>query len=282
VKTRSSDTAGFRFIEDKKKVCTQAHILRHGIRKLAGGELEMSKFMCNYAGFGLDARVGLGFDKHRARSRFMNKMVYTYEGIKKLLFKTKGVIGHIVGSMAEVETDNLLRARDGHDRHAVPDSETIFSTQGSSPQLKGNPVCLLFSNIPSLAGGLDVWKYSNAGFSGTTKDNPDLLRARQDFGDGKLECLTWRTGLGFYSEQLRAPPISGRGHRIMSAGHPVRISFKDPEDPEYIKGTSHCKGRTYMQVDGEYMVVHEPDTVVIKHHATIKVLKNQDHDAACC
>mmetsp|Transcript_23305 Transcript_23305/g.42138 ORF Transcript_23305/g.42138 Transcript_23305/m.42138 type:complete len:542 (+) Transcript_23305:125-1750(+) len=282
VKTRSSSKAGFRFIENKEKVCTDAHVARHGIKQLPGGELEMSKFICNYAGFGLDARVGLGFDKHRARSRFMNKAIYAWEGIKKLLFKKKGVIGHILAGMTKVESASLHRARDGHDREAVPDSDIIFSTQGAEPQLKGNPVSLLFSNIPSLAGGLDVWAYSEGGYSGTSQTSPELLRARQNFGDGKLECLTWRTSLGFYSEQLRGPPISGRGHRIMSAGDPVRLSFKDPQNPEYIKGTSHCKGRTYMQVDGEYMVVHEPDTVVIKHHSTISVLLNVDIDAGHC
>jgi len=283
VKTRPSKDAAFRFIEGKQKKCTDAHIARHGIKTLPGGELEMSKYVCNYMGIGLDARVGIGFDKSRQKNRLLNKVVYGWEGAKKLLFKKKGVISHIVDAMKTLGGSGIAKACDGHDPNAVPEQDTIFSTQtaAADSRLKGNPVSLLFLNIPSIAGGLDIWKWSNRklGVQGETKD---LLKAEQDFGDGRLECIAYQTGLSFYLEQLRAPnTLSGKGARVFSGGGPLRLSFRDPSDDEYIKGTKHCKGRTYMQVDGEFFVVHEPDTVVIRHHETIQVLVSNE-ETTCC
>ena len=44
--------------------------------------------MCNYCSFGVDARIGLGFDKNRTSSRYMNKFIYGWEGFKKFFIKT--------------------------------------------------------------------------------------------------------------------------------------------------------------------------------------------------
>lgn len=46
------------------------------------------KKMSNYFSFGVDARVGYGFDKNRTKSRFKNKTVYCWEGFKKIFTKT--------------------------------------------------------------------------------------------------------------------------------------------------------------------------------------------------
>lgn len=282
VKTRSSSKAGFQFIDKREKKCTDDHIKRHRINKLPGGEFEMSKYVCNYIGFGLDAHVGIGFDKNRMGNRILNKVVYAYEGIKKLFFHKKGVIGNIMESMRIVKAENISAARDGHDRSLVPDAEPVFSTDAdtSEPKLLGNPVDLLFLNIPSLSGGLDVWGKSTRK-KGTNSTPQELLRVKQDFGDGRLECLSYRTGCAFYGEQARISPVAGQGNRVYSGSGPLRISFRDPEDKRYIAGTSHCKGRTYMQVDGEFIIVHEPDTVVIKNHATITVLVSIDGGGCC-
>ncbi len=37
---------------------------------------------------GVDARIGLGFDKHRTKSSFINKIIYCWEGFKKNFLKT--------------------------------------------------------------------------------------------------------------------------------------------------------------------------------------------------
>merc|ERR1712187_965921 len=151
--------------------------------------------------------------------------------------------------------------------------EKEVSPDSADDKLVGNPVNMLFLNIPSISGGLDIWKWSKSKM-GTTGPR-DLLKARQDFGDGKLECITYRAGAGFVMEQLRAPmTLSGRGHRVYSGGGPLRLTFKSPDDPEYIKATKHCKGRLYMEVDGEFFIVHQPQSVIIRHHMTINVLCN--------
>jgi len=288
VSVRTHSAGSFLFIDGGKKVCTSSHMERHRIRNIAGGGLEMSKYMCNYFSLGLDARVGIGFDKGRRKGQIQNKGIYAWEGTKKFLFKRKNTVGNIVDNLSVLRVNKGLdKAQDGHDRIGFPEDAQVFTTGSDesaddkqSTKLLGNPVNLIFMNIPSISGGLNIWNWSNRNM-GT--DGPrDLLRAGQDFADGKLECLAYRTALGFYLEQLRAPPVSGRGHRVYSGGGPLRLKFKSPTDKEYIKGTSHCGGRTYMEVDGEYFIVHEPDSVVVRHHCVICVLVNSSTQAGCC
>jgi len=285
VSVRTHKSGSFRFIDKGKKVCTEGHISRHNIKELPEGGLEMSKYMCNYFSLGLDARIGVGFDKGRAGSQLANKAVYGWEGTKKLLFKKKGLIANIMESMRLLDSPGTLeKACDGHDQGTFPAGNVVFTTKnGKSAEgdrLLGNPVNLIFLNIPSIAGGLNIWNWSdrNMGTSGSR----ELLQAPQSFADGKLECLSYRSGLGYVLEQLRAPPVSGRGNRVYSGGGPLRLNFKSPTDKDFIKGTSHCKGRTYMEVDGEFFIVHEPDTIVVRRHCAIQVLRCADAAGGCC
>jgi len=41
--------------------------------------------MANYCSIGVDARIGLGFDRSRSTNRIVNKMIYAWEGIKKFI-----------------------------------------------------------------------------------------------------------------------------------------------------------------------------------------------------
>ena len=59
-----------------------------------GSEITMSTFnkpMSNYFSIGIDGRIGMGFDKHRTKSRFCNLCVYFCEGLKKLCVKTSRI-----------------------------------------------------------------------------------------------------------------------------------------------------------------------------------------------
>jgi len=237
--------------------------------------------MCNYVSIGLDARVGIGFDKRRQTNRLMNKGVYAWEGMKKLLFKKKGVLGDILARMSQFKDIGLETAASGHNLEASQ-GKTVFSTASSSAShLHGNPVSMIFLNIPSIAGGLDIWKWSKSRL-GVADGDPALLRDSQDFGDGKLECLSYRTGLSFYTEQLRSPTfISGNGSRVYSGEGTLKLQFRTPTDASFVKGTSHCKGRTYMQVDGEFFIVYQPESLVIRNHQKIQVLVN-DVQPGCC
>jgi len=51
-------------------------------------QTKMTKKMCNYFSFGVDSRIGFGFDKHRTTSVLGNKCVYCWEGFKKMFIKT--------------------------------------------------------------------------------------------------------------------------------------------------------------------------------------------------
>ena len=44
--------------------------------------------MSNYMSVGVDARIGLGFDRNRTQSALGNKCVYCWEGFKKMFLKT--------------------------------------------------------------------------------------------------------------------------------------------------------------------------------------------------
>lgn len=67
------------------------------LRKLSnmtGEEIVTRKFcrkMSNYCSIGIDARIGLGFDKNRSKSRWINKLIYAWEGLKKFLKPSKGI-----------------------------------------------------------------------------------------------------------------------------------------------------------------------------------------------
>jgi diacylglycerol kinase (ATP) len=54
----------------------------------------MKKKMCNYFSIGVESRIGLGFDRKRTTSPFLNKVVYCWEGFKKMFMKTQPM--HIV------------------------------------------------------------------------------------------------------------------------------------------------------------------------------------------
>lgn len=62
--------------------------------------------MCNYFSFGVDARIGWGFDKSRTRSAFGNKCVYCCEGFKKIFLKTPSVNNTLLSM--EVLVDNIM------------------------------------------------------------------------------------------------------------------------------------------------------------------------------
>eukprot|EP00828_Plagiopyla_frontata_P013626 TRINITY_DN18120_c0_g1_i1.p4 TRINITY_DN18120_c0_g1~~TRINITY_DN18120_c0_g1_i1.p4 ORF type:complete len:122 (+),score=17.01 TRINITY_DN18120_c0_g1_i1:424-789(+) len=62
--------------------------------------------MCNYLSFGIDARIGYGFDIHRSTSPFKNKCVYCCEGFKRMCcYKVK--INNVIESLDIVDQNNF-------------------------------------------------------------------------------------------------------------------------------------------------------------------------------
>lgn len=278
VQTHSSDAAGFEFVDGGKKAFTEAHMARHGISRMEGGGFDLSKVFCNYFSLGFESRVGFGFDKHRTKSRVANKAVYFWEGFKKVCFKKTNVIRNIVSGVSVLADASDLPARQCHDPEAVGSRRCLFSTEAEScgPDLVGNPVNLLFLNISSVGGGTDPWRTSKS--SGINLQSP---KASQWFGDRRIEIMSFLSGVGFSREQLKRQPFAGCGRRIFSGEGPLRMNFKAPSSADYQRGTSHCHGRVYMQVDGEYFAVKEPKSVVVRHHRSILVLVSTDPARGC-
>ncbi|XP_055388942.1 diacylglycerol kinase A-like [Condylostylus longicornis] len=132
--------------------------------------------MCNYFSCGIESRVGIGFDRHRTKSQFFNKMMYGIEGGKKAFFKPTQKINDI--------TDTLI---EGHGRNRMKS--------------------LIVSNIPSFAAGLDLW--------GTTKNigvkpPPESTQHQQKLGDGEVEFIAFSgvvaMGIERVSDRLSRPP----------------------------------------------------------------------------
>lgn len=67
--------------------------------------------LVNYCSLGIDARIGLGFDKRRTKSRFFNKAVYACEGVKKLCCVGGG--GPLKGKIEKMEVVVEAKERDG-------------------------------------------------------------------------------------------------------------------------------------------------------------------------
>ena len=74
--------------------------------KITGKEVVMRTFarkMANYCSIGIDARIGLGFDRNRSSHRIVNKLIYTWEGIKKFV-RPKMNMHDIIEKMENLES----------------------------------------------------------------------------------------------------------------------------------------------------------------------------------
>lgn len=84
-----------------------------------------SRKMANYCSIGIDARIGLGFDKSRSSSRLMNKIVYAWEGMKKFARQNMNM-QNIIEKMEILDSfqkiDLLALEETLHDRPCAPSS----------------------------------------------------------------------------------------------------------------------------------------------------------------
>jgi diacylglycerol kinase (ATP) len=233
ISVKVQDEAGtIKQIKSKHKV-----EINHGTKMI-------TKPMCNYFSLGIESRIGLGFDKKRTTSTSLNKAMYVWEGFKKLITRTPRVT-EIIDSLVETN----------HGR-------VIFSTAQSEldPHIQGTPVSMIFLNIPSFAGGCDLWlKAKKLALASADRE---LLKINQACGDGKVEILTYRSLVGLSLEQAKGTFLSGNGRRLAQESGPLQVNFK----PDL------ANKRTYMQIDGEFFTLDHPEYVKINHMETVKVL----------
>lgn len=70
--------------------------------------------MSNYCSIGLDAKIGLAFDKNRTKSRLLNKVVYSWEGLKNFCLPQKG-LKSVIEKMENITKFEKRRVNSTHD-----------------------------------------------------------------------------------------------------------------------------------------------------------------------
>lgn len=115
-----------------------------------------SRNMCNYFSIGIDGRIGLGFEKKRTNHQITNKIVYAWEGLKKMCccLKTKKV-KDVIDYVAKVDEngDEKILFSTTIDRRNPKVASTLSKNLNINRLLGGNPVCLVCTNINSIMGG---------------------------------------------------------------------------------------------------------------------------------
>lgn len=231
-------------------------------KKEETGETFESKLMHSYFSAGNDARAGMSQEKVRTRTRWGNLFNYGFQiCLKGLPFRDKEYVKDFASSM----------------HHGLDaDGQLIFNTEeekasSSSPQLVGNPQVLIVLNIPNCYGGLCRF-WEGAGSLGVSPvSDSNLLSSQLDPADGKLEVLT-------YGSMLVEPAIDvvtsklGAASRFNAkrifSGSPIFLKFAEPWSDFFV----------HIQIDGEFLKLKNPSSVVFEQHRKIQVLHSGRDD----
>lgn len=206
----------------------------------------LRKTITNYFSFGVDARIGYGFDKRRTSSVCCNKCVYCLEGFKKQFIRNPQT-NLILGSL-ESKEERILGRRE---KDAV-----------GTGVLRGNPVTMLCLNIPSYSGGAgDVWGHCE-GKAGVEGGRQELHE--QKMGDEEIEVLAFSSILGMGNERF----VPGQASRVAQGKGPFQFNFKEDD------GRGHAV-REYVNFDGEYLEVQAPEYMRIEKSRKLKNGKMQ-------
>lgn len=153
----------------------------------------LKKRMSNYFSFGVDARIGFGFDKGRTGSALCNKCVYCWEGFKKMFIRTRR-INEVIENFGPLH-ERVLRRSVADVESLQDDAEHRVQKMGH--QITGSPATLVCLNIDSYSGGVrDIWRNAEG-------SNFERLTSGSCFSDGYLEFLTFDSILGIANERYR-------------------------------------------------------------------------------
>lgn len=277
----------FQFVHGGEKSFVEQDKAQHGIEQNDDGSWRMTKPMINYFSFGTNERIGLGFDKNRTQSRLGNNLRYTLEGVKKLTLRPAPLVSDLV-------TELILGPQGLSDRTAKAVAKQAAGVIGARQRIAFDPeakdtlrlaqksAALVFLNIPSFGGGADPWTWArNIGVANQHAENDRLEDCEQNFGDGKLEVLTYSSAFKASTDVVKGKlklPVGGGGLRVASSNGPFVVDFRDPEKSKY---TSES-GRVYFQVDGEYFIGLRPRETSVNHWMTVRVLCNTEPARGCC
>jgi hypothetical protein len=178
----------------------------------------------NYTSFGQDARAVFHFERHRRKTQLLNKTQYAAEG---------GLLS-MPGKARYLPFKQIL----------VAEPHTVDLTSKFHRHNQG----LVFSNIPSYAGGVDFW--------GRPKQRDTGRYVPQDPGDGILELLTLKQIFDIALNRVGA----GEGMKRFAQGSKFSIVFGDSQFP------------IYGQIDGEGFRMHHPKRCEIKLAYKVKAM----------
>lgn len=193
---------------------------------------------CSF-GIGLDGKIGMSFEKHRTTHRSLNKLVYLWQGIKNVGFRSYAKIMDYCNSMKSYEE---------------AESTMIFDSEHPLP---GKDSVLLAMNIRTYLGGdCVVWDTATRDLQAQNKHLP------QKSNDGILEWLTF-SAYGLAVER----GVQGHGKRLHQGRGPFVISLKSSE--------KHKK--VYFQIDGEHFYMKNPKEIRIslsKYSKELRIMKH--------
>ena len=234
----------------------------------------MRKKMCNYFSLGVESRIGLGFDRKRTNSAFLNKVVYCWEGFKKMFMKTKKIPAVVdVVEKVDLNAQDIQKSQGKKLEeinisidHETLQKQTVLKSKVPAMTLenaqhhqsltwKEEPASLVVLNINSMMGGvMNIWESAknNQGLKPPTKPKDSKDKDKQglevfskfdksSFGDGKVEIVSFES----ISQIGREKFLKGQAKRIEQGSGPYIIKFNEFDE-------NRQAVITYFQVDGEF------------------------------
>ncbi|RKP04089.1 hypothetical protein CXG81DRAFT_5581, partial [Caulochytrium protostelioides] len=188
---------------------------------------KLVRIMSNYASLGVQGYVGVGFERNRRNSRFMNIIEYTKQSVMWTLIKT---IPSISQYLTTIENgDVTIPAEDIAPSRA--ELKKLKKSGGISRKrartMRHKPVELIIENIPAIWGRhVDLWAGAKMEDGYVTKpDGPTAMKnwAPQKASDGMLEVFSISNLWSYFKKQL--PWARDHLRRIGQFTGPLRFNF---------------------------------------------------------
>lgn len=220
IKAEVHELGGFGRVS-KSRNSVNKNILKFGEEN----QLVIHRLMSNYFSVGLDARIGLGFDKHRTTKKCCNRFFYAWEGFKKMCCCVKtATVPELISRI--IKQENTVIVDNTTDDAMAEDTSVILAL-----------------NIRTYGGGEHyVWDKA--------RSLPHKQWEKQSPSDNKIELLTFEGKMSLGLEQIKC--TQGQARKLDQSEGPFRIEFNE------------TSAKAYMQIDGEYYYLEKPKQISLK------------------